>query len=284
MSFDDREFISQIAPSTSTAAKVEGWEDISLPPGEESMFLSHEGGESELINNIFLEDQSSKRKDGRGWRDRVHIRNHDWMAQREELIRAYLEYRAGREPMESEELEQWEFVMVDFFSMRYRSICPAAPTDHINPTLLRHGYIGSAPLRPSVAVSLDVLEAYRQQHRVCPRFGLQAQVKALCYLHQVPFNRSLVEQLNVVFDVYLEILHGVDMLVNNALGRNTPNWRMLNVCAPCLYALEGEESLKPKLLACMDGNQSLKLVDETFWAGTAHLDHRTARTDIWRAY
>ncbi|KAH9923377.1 uncharacterized protein B0H18DRAFT_1085727 [Fomitopsis serialis] len=212
-----------------------------------------------------------KRKDGRACHDRVHVRNHDWMSQRHKLIRAYLEYRTGKVPMESDELEQWDFIMVDFFT----------PADRINPTLLRHGYIGWAPLRPSVAVSLDVLEAYRQQHRVCPRFGLQAQVKALCHLHQVPFNRSLVEQMNVVFDVYLDILHGVDVLVNVALARDTPNWCMLNACAPCLYSLEEEEPLKPKILTCMDGNQSLKLVDEAFRAGTTRIDDRTARTDIW---
>ena len=31
----------------------------------------------------------------------------------------------------------------------------------------------------------------------------------------------------------------------------------------------------------MDGNQSLKLVDETFRHGSMRLDGRTARTDIW---
>lgn len=31
----------------------------------------------------------------------------------------------------------------------------------------------------------------------------------------------------------------------------------------------------------MDGNQSLKLVDETFRHGSVRQDGRTARTDIW---
>lgn len=98
---------------------------------------------------------------------------------------------------------------------------------------------------------------------------------------QVPFRRTLVDQFSIAFDVYLDILHGVDILINGALQRNTPNWRMLNVCPPCLYHLEDEVQLKPALLATMDGNQSLKLVDNMYRFGIDQEDSRTARTDIW---
>lgn len=57
-----------------------------------------------------------------------------------------------------------------------------------NEALVRSGYLGSAPLAPTVAISLKVLEAYRQQHRFCPRLSVYAQVKALCSLHQVKNN------------------------------------------------------------------------------------------------
>ena len=56
---------------------------------------------------------------------------------------------------------------------------------------------------------------------------------------------------------------------------------MLNACAPCLYKLEGEAPLKYSLLVNMDGNQSLKLVDDLFRAGATLRDERTGRSDLW---
>jgi hypothetical protein len=54
-----------------------------------------------------------------------------------------------------------------------------------NETLIYHGYIGCAPVYPTIAISLRTLAAHHQTHRVCPSFGFQAQCKALCFLHGV---------------------------------------------------------------------------------------------------
>ena len=56
---------------------------------------------------------------------------------------------------------------------------------YINEELVRHGYLGTAPLKPTVAISLHTLNAYRQLHRECPRLSIQAQVKALCHISRV---------------------------------------------------------------------------------------------------
>ncbi|KAH9931426.1 uncharacterized protein B0H18DRAFT_1083452 [Fomitopsis serialis] len=128
---------------------------------------------------------------------------------------------------------------------------------HANVALVSRGFLGSAPQKPTVAISLKTLEAYRQLHRACPRLSVQAQVKALCYLHEVPFNKHLVKQFSDAYDVYLDIQYGVDRLI------------------------EDEPTLKYALLATMDGNQSLKLVDDMFRHGTTREDGRSARTDIW---
>ncbi|KAH9923875.1 uncharacterized protein B0H18DRAFT_878327 [Fomitopsis serialis] len=152
---------------------------------------------------------------------------------------------------------------------------------HANVALVSRGFLGSAPQKPTVAISLKTLEAYRQLHRACPRLSVQAQVKALCYLHEVPFNKHLVKQFSDAYDVYLDIQYGVNRLVKSAMHRDTPDWRMLNACAPCLYKIEDEPTLKYALLATMDGNQSLKLVDNMFRHGTTREDGRSARTDIW---
>lgn len=56
---------------------------------------------------------------------------------------------------------------------------------------------------------------------------------------------------------------------------------MENVCPPCLYKIEGETPLKYSLLATMDGNNSLKLVDATFRAGTSRKDDRILSSPRW---
>ncbi|KAH9831718.1 uncharacterized protein C8Q71DRAFT_798813 [Rhodofomes roseus] len=155
------------------------------------------------------------------------------------------------------------------------------PARYANATLVSNGFLGSSPQKPTVAISLKVLDAYRQLHRACPRLSVQAYVKSLCYIHRVPLKKHLVKQFSDAYDIYLDIQYHIDKLVDSALGRDTPDWRMHNACAPCLYKLEHEPTLKYSLLATMDGNQSLKLVDDAFRNGRVRADGREARTDIW---
>lgn len=54
-----------------------------------------------------------------------------------------------------------------------------------NEALLCHGFLGSAPLYPTLMISLRTLAAYCQMHHVAPWFSIQAQCKALCHMHNV---------------------------------------------------------------------------------------------------
>ena len=54
-----------------------------------------------------------------------------------------------------------------------------------NETLIYHGYLGCSPVSPTLAISIRTLDTFRQFHRVCPRFSIQAQCKSLCHLHHV---------------------------------------------------------------------------------------------------
>ena len=73
----------------------------------------------------------------------------------------------------------------------------------------------------------------------------------------------------------------MDARVDAAMGRDTSRWKALNVCAPCLYKLDNEPPLKYSLLVTMDGNQSLKLVDNLFRSGNPLRDDRAGRSSIW---
>jgi len=58
----------------------------------------------------------------------------------------------------------------------------------------------------------------------------------------------------------LDIRRRVDTLVQTALKRDAPDWRLRNVCPACTYKLEGESPLKFNMLFTMDGNSSLKRI------------------------
>jgi|ERR1700685_3660431 hypothetical protein len=100
-------------------------------------------------------------------------------------------------------------------------------------------------------------------------------------LAQVPFRRHLAEQISIAFDVYLDILRNVDLRVQKALKRDTPDYDRLHVCPPCMYKIEDEPSLKFSMLAAADGNQSLRLVDFAFRAGEHRPDDRTFASTRW---
>ncbi|KAH9830936.1 uncharacterized protein C8Q71DRAFT_691273, partial [Rhodofomes roseus] len=123
-------------------------------------------------------------------------------------------------------------------------------------TLVFNGFLGSSPQKPTVAISLKVLNTYQQLCHACPRLSMQAFVRLLCDLHQIPIKhlKHLVKQFCDAYDIYLDIQYRINKLVDSTLGRDTPDWRMHNTCAPCLYKLDNKPALKcyPSLL-CWPG-------------------------------
>jgi hypothetical protein len=76
-----------------------------------------------------------------------------------------------------------------------RQFSHSADAQYTNETLLRHGFLGATPEKPTLAFSLELLEIYRQLRRVCPRFSLDALAKALCHLNRV---RSLFSPAAII--------------------------------------------------------------------------------------
>ena len=56
---------------------------------------------------------------------------------------------------------------------------------------------------------------------------------------------------------------------------------MKNICAPCLYKTKDEPKMKFEFLGAMDGNNSMKLVDSTYRAGTVRTDGRKSQSPRW---
>ncbi|KAJ6555622.1 hypothetical protein DFH09DRAFT_1248404 [Mycena vulgaris] len=116
-----------------------------------------------------------------------------------------------------------------------------------------------APWKPTVAVKIRVLEAYRVQHVRCPQLAIQSYVKALCDIHGVAYRPYLRQQFSIAYDLYLDLRRRTDERVVHALGRDT-SWRLNHACPACMYKLEGEDQLIFSILTTMDGNDSLKRV------------------------
>ena len=94
-----------------------------------------------------------------------------------------------------------------------------------------------------------------------PRLGVQPFAKALCDLEGVAFRPHLSSQIYAALDVYISLLNGVRERVRSLLGRQGRNWRMLNACPSCQYRLHEDDHLEVRMIASMDGNDSLKRVE-----------------------
>ncbi|KAG2155230.1 uncharacterized protein EDB93DRAFT_1239162 [Suillus bovinus] len=120
---------------------------------------------------------------------------------------------SGEPTLDGDCLSLKNIELVDIFSRKHASLQPHPSHKYPNETLIHHGYLGCSPLFPTVAISIRTLAVYWQVHRTCPRFSIQAQCKALCHLHN----------FSDAYDIYLKILHRVDVLINQALNRDSPN-------------------------------------------------------------
>ncbi|KAG2055401.1 hypothetical protein BDR06DRAFT_981977 [Suillus hirtellus] len=150
-----------------------------------------------------------------------------------------------------------------------------------NETLIYHGYIGCAPMYPMVAISLCTLVTYCQIHRTYPYFSIQAQCKALCFLHEIPYWPYLCMQFLAAYDIYLKIIHSVDKHLRAPLNHNMPNWCLLNSCLACFYKLQDEPTLEFDWLVSIDGNNSLKHWDSAIYNTTACIDSCKACSNYW---
>jgi len=126
--------------------------------------------------------------------------------------------------------------------------------------ILRNGLIPCAPFTPTLAITVRVLELYRVTQLRCPHLAIQPFVKALCDLHGIVFRPYLSQQFSICYDLYLQIREEVKLRVDAALNRNSDNWRLRNACPACTYKLRDEVDLIIKMLAAMDGNDSLKRI------------------------
>ncbi|KAJ3730304.1 hypothetical protein C8R42DRAFT_536808, partial [Lentinula raphanica] len=120
------------------------------------------------------------------------------------------------------------------------------------------GYLPFNPLLNRSVVSLETMELYHHLFMRCPRLGVQPFIRAISDLHGIPYKNNLSVQFSAAYDLYSRLRLEVRNQVLSALGRATPNWRMLNSCPCCQYEVQGEPDLPIRMMIAIDGNNSLK--------------------------
>ncbi|KAJ7603186.1 hypothetical protein FB45DRAFT_962888 [Roridomyces roridus] len=209
---------------------------------------------------------SRRRRDYRTRSDRTQKMVDAFALQLDAMTDAYMEWDLTSidtgptyEPTEGAVIQNTQKVfVVDVFDANDRLVLFIEGDAFIASSFLRHGIMPVSALNPEVAITIRALELFRTARLRCPRLGAQAFARTLCDLHGVAPRPHLQTQLAVAFDVYTAIHEKVCVRVQQALGRDTPDWRLKNACPSCMYRLEGEPSLELPLLFTMDGNNSLK--------------------------
>jgi Kyakuja-Dileera-Zisupton transposase/CxC1 like cysteine cluster associated with KDZ transposases len=130
--------------------------------------------------------------------------------------------------------------------------------DYASVALVRTGYIPSAPLVPTTAFKIELLELYRTLNKHHRRLGLQPFMRALLDFHGETLLTSSAYTFSKAFDCYLAIRREVQSKLDWALGRTAEDWRLKQVCPACTYELTDEPKLHYSLLCAADGNMSLR--------------------------
>ncbi|KIY47548.1 hypothetical protein FISHEDRAFT_45002 [Fistulina hepatica ATCC 64428] len=251
---------------------------FSVPaPGEEGAEFSHAGAEGTLYTIVHSMVGRKHRIDMRMRRDRMQKQLNDWQHQLPALKDAYLQWKAHG-PADNEDEDSlatcWSITVYSFRGIRQEFFRNHAGAS-INKMLALHGLIGALPVVPHVAFTFHFLKMFRQLHRVCPRFSIDAAACVLHNLHQRPRKPYLTQQLSNAYDVYLSIQRIVTAEIQAALKRADLEIQAHLLCTPCMYRLKDEATLQPSMLATCDGNNSLKLVDAAFRIGDPRIDNRT---------
>ncbi|EIW56750.1 uncharacterized protein TRAVEDRAFT_127597 [Trametes versicolor FP-101664 SS1] len=206
-----------------------------------------------------------RNRDQRTWRQRRTRFDQNWAPLIPQLVQAYLRWKYGRTPGTDEfaipaEQSEYDFdiKVIDISAKKHVAHIKRSGDQTTAMALVLHGYLGSSPITPSFAISLDTLELFRCIKLFKASFSTEAFAKLLCYLYYIPYRRYYRTAIADAFDIYLTILREVQKSVMAKLGRDGPDWRAVNACPPCAYKLEEEESTVFDRMLCIDGNNSLK--------------------------
>ncbi|KZT64505.1 hypothetical protein DAEQUDRAFT_769628 [Daedalea quercina L-15889] len=231
-----------------------GWEDE-----------KEENGFTQAVRDLIGWRYQRQRKDVRTWRQRLERLDFNWKQTLPSLVNAYICWKHSPLPPEAPGQvylgPQLEIDVFDIYTLRSTAIIPQTSNVESTATMLiSAGYLGTSPVKPSLAISLRMLELLRRLRLFKASYSIEGFAKLLCYYYTIPYRRHYHTILADSYEIYLTILRGVQVTVDASLGQNTPNWRVLNACPACSYKLQDEPDLHWTRMFCLDGNNSLKRI------------------------
>ncbi len=78
--------------------------------------------------------------------------------------------------------------------------------DCIPAILVKQGVVPCAPYFPELLISVRTLELFHTTYLCCPRLSLQAFLRILCDLNNIPYQPYMHQQFTVCYDLYISIL------------------------------------------------------------------------------
>ncbi|KAH9847481.1 hypothetical protein C2E23DRAFT_741522 [Lenzites betulinus] len=229
-------------------------------------------------------------RDERTWKNRMYNLDANWRPQIPQLVQAYLQWKYGApSPQSTEPCEEtgtsgaecydFDIDIVDIYTKKKTVHIKRGADQTTAEALVLHGYLGTVPISPSLAISLDTLELFRCIRLFKASFSTEAFTKLLCYMYFIPYRRYYRTAIADAFDIYLTILRDVNRNMMAELGRDSPDWRAVNACPACAYKLDDEVPAVFDRILCMDGNNSLKRLAPA--AGRSSGDPRTFDSDYF---
>ncbi|KAI9063698.1 hypothetical protein FKP32DRAFT_1676382 [Trametes sanguinea] len=222
------------------------------------------------------------KSDKRTWRERVETMEKNWAPLIPTLVDAYLAWRyPPSTPADLDIDPDYSFTIdvIDIYNLTASTTITRSADCSAAVALVRHGYLGNAPVHPSLAISLKTLELFRCLKLVKASFSAEAFAKLICYQYYIPYRPLYRTAIADAFDVYLTIQRSITSRIMKTLGRDEPDWRARNACPACSYVLNDEKPPHFSRLICMDGNNSLKRLATTGKRSTG--DTRTFESDYF---
>ncbi|KAJ7150008.1 hypothetical protein C8R43DRAFT_1128075 [Mycena crocata] len=228
--------------------------------------LAEEQADQTLLNKLLQHQRSMfPWKDHRTREDCTQVMVDVFAHQMEDLTNAYVAWSltTSEEGLETQYEESAEIIIDNkhtghqLLSSIYLDVRVSKSDLFVPYAFVRQGMMPISASCPEVVLTICMLKVLCRTSLRCLCLCIQAFVRTLCDIHNVPPRPYLSVQFTVAFDLYLVLRAAVDKHMQTALGRNTPNWHMKNMCPSCMYKLEGEPELLIPTLLTIDGNKSL---------------------------
>ncbi|KAH9850543.1 hypothetical protein C2E23DRAFT_869967 [Lenzites betulinus] len=143
--------------------------------------------------------------------------------------------------------------VINFYTLEQTAVVPMPSNCETHAEALVLGrYLGTVPLQPSLAISLKTLKLLWCIRLFKASFSIESFAKLMCHYYSIPYRCTYHSALSDAFNIYLNINQEVGCGVSRALGRDQPNWHVLNSCPPCGYKVcdecvyEGSDYFLPR--------------------------------------